>query len=51
MVRAEIITDVPAFMGIDLNKYGPWKKGQVVALPEKIAKALIKTGRAKEPEG
>ncbi len=47
-MRLEIIKDVPAFIGIDLNKYGPWKKGQIVAVPEKIARALVKTGRARE---
>ncbi len=47
-MRLEIIRDVPAFIGIDLNKYGPWKKGQIVAVPEKIARALVKTGRARE---
>jgi len=47
-VRIEIIKDVPAFVGIDLNKYGPWKKGEVLIVPRKIAEALIKTGRAKE---
>ncbi len=47
-IKIEMLKDVPAFVGIDLNKYGPWKKGDVLSVPEKIAQALIKTGRARE---
>jgi DNA replication initiation complex subunit (GINS family) len=47
-VKIEILKDVPAFVGIDLNKYGPWKKGEILNVPRKIAEALIKTGRARE---
>ncbi len=49
-VTIEMLKDVPAFVGIDLNKYGPWKKGDVLKVPKKIAEALIKTGRAREVE-
>ena len=49
-MKIEMIKDVPAFVGIDLKKYGPWKKGEILSVPRKIAEALIKTGRAREVE-
>ena len=38
--------DVPEFIGIDLKKYGPFKKGDIAKLPEKNAKLLIKAEKA-----
>ncbi len=48
MVEVEITEDVRAFMGTDLNLYGPYSAGDTVKLPEKYAKLLIEKGKAKE---
>jgi DNA replication initiation complex subunit (GINS family) len=47
----EILEDVQAFMGTDLNLYGPYSKGENVELPEKYAKLLIDKGKAKASKG
>ncbi len=40
-ISLKIIQSVPAFMGADMNEYGPFTKDKVVALPEKIALLLV----------
>ncbi len=40
-VSLKIIQSVPAFMGADMEEYGPFTKDKSVALPEKIALLLI----------
>ncbi len=49
-IRIEITKDIPEFVGMDLNRYGPWKKGEVVEVPRKIGEMLIRTERAKKAE-
>lgn len=39
--------DIEEFVGIDLKKYGPFKKGQVVKIPEENAELLKKVKKAK----
>ncbi|MBR9689814.1 MAG: hypothetical protein GOV01_02885 [Candidatus Altiarchaeota archaeon] len=45
--EVKITEDVQAFMGTDLNLYGPYSKGKKVELPEKYAKLLADKGKAK----
>ncbi len=47
-VRVSIIKDVPTFVGTDMKEYGPFKSGQVVELPAKIAKLFISRKIAEE---
>lgn len=42
----EIKTPLPAFLGTDLNTYGPYEGGEVVELPRRIAEMLQKQGKA-----
>jgi DNA replication factor GINS len=37
----KIISDIPSFVGTDLKEYGPYKVGEVVSLPEKIAQLFV----------
>lgn len=37
----KIISDIPSFVGTDLKEYGPYKPGDVVELPEKIAQLFL----------
>lgn len=37
----KIISDIPSFVGTDLKEYGPYKPGEIVSLPEKIAQLFI----------
>ena len=39
--------DIEEFVGIDLKKYGPFKKGQVVKIPKENVELLKKVGKAK----
>src|SRR3989344_3187624 len=39
-LSVEILSDIPVFVGGDMNEYGPFRKGNVVAIPHKIAKLL-----------
>ncbi|MEK6970627.1 MAG: hypothetical protein AABW68_02940 [archaeon] len=36
-----ILSEIPSFVGTDLREYGPYKAGQVVDLPSKIAQLFI----------
>ena len=36
-----ITREVPKFVGTDMKEYGPFSEGQVIELPEKIAKLFI----------
>jgi len=38
--------DVPEFVGIDLKRYGPFKKGDVADIPKENADLLINSGKA-----
>jgi len=44
----EILKDVPTFVGTDMKEYGPFKEGQKVELPEKIAKLFLTRKIAKQ---
>jgi hypothetical protein len=37
----KILTDVPKFVGSNLENYGPLKAGDIITLPEEISKLLI----------
>ena len=39
-LSVEILSDIPEFVGTDMKEYGPFKKGNVVKLPVKIARLL-----------
>jgi DNA replication initiation complex subunit (GINS family) len=49
-LRVAILEEVQAFMGTDLNLYGPYSAGEEVELPERYAKLLVDKGKAKLPE-
>jgi len=44
----KFIEDVEEFIGIDLNKYGPFKKGDEATLPKENAQLLKKAKKAKK---
>jgi DNA replication factor GINS len=48
--RVEFNDDIEEFVGIDLKKYGPFKKGDVGEIPIENAKLLIKMKKAKRSE-
>jgi len=41
-VPVTIVQDIPSFVGGDMKEYGPFKKDEVVKLPNKIASLLVK---------
>jgi DNA replication initiation complex subunit (GINS family) len=45
LVRVKILNDLPKFLGQDKNIYGPYKKEDLVELPEIVANILLKKGR------
>ncbi|MDD5416618.1 MAG: hypothetical protein PHU12_01435 [Candidatus Aenigmarchaeota archaeon] len=42
----KILDDVPKFVGSDSNNYGPFRKGDVVSLPEDVMTLLLNRGAA-----
>ncbi|HLC78821.1 MAG TPA: hypothetical protein VJG83_00185 [archaeon] len=40
-LSVQILSDIPGFVGADMNEYGPFEKGVVAVLPLKIAKLLL----------
>jgi len=46
--KIEFKDDVEEFIGVDLKKYGPFKKGNVAEIPKDNAKLLIKMKKAKK---
>lgn len=50
-VEIEFLDEIPEFAGIDLKKYGPYNKGDIVKIPKDNAQLFIKTGKAKLKEG
>lgn len=44
----KIISDVPEFMGTDLESYGPFEEGEEVEIPEDNAEILVNRGNAEE---
>ncbi len=45
-VEVRFLKDTPIIMGVDMKQYGPFKKGDVAALPKENASMLIKIGDA-----
>jgi DNA replication factor GINS len=45
-----VLEDIPQFVGPDMKTYGPYKKGDVVTLPEEIAKFLVERGSMRKIE-
>lgn len=45
-----MLENTPQFLGENEEKYGPFKKEDLVTLPEKIADLLVKKGKAEEVE-
>jgi DNA replication factor GINS len=46
--KIEFKDDVEEFIGVDLRKYGPFKKSEVAEIPKDNAKLLIKMKKAKK---
>ncbi len=49
--KAELISfnqDIPEFVGADMKKYGPFKKGDIARLPEENRDILVNQNVAKE---
>ena len=40
-ILVKIITELPRFVGSDMQSYGPLKVGDIITLPDKIGKLLI----------
>jgi len=46
--KVSILLDIKEFVGEDLKSYGPFQKGDIVSVPEKIKEVLIRTNKAEE---
>jgi DNA replication initiation complex subunit (GINS family) len=46
--KVKILKDVPTFVGTDMKEYGPFKEGEEVSLPAKVAKLFVKRKIAEE---
>ena len=46
--RIKITSDVPEFMGTDLEPYGPFEGGEKAVIPEDNAEILVNRGNAEE---
>ncbi len=44
----KFIKDIPGFMGVNLKKYGPFKKGIIADIPKENAKLLIQAELAEK---
>jgi len=44
----KMLEDMPAFVGSDSNSYGPFKKGDVVSLPDDVMSLLLVRGAAED---
>lgn len=49
-VKVKILSEVPEFMGTDLESYGPFDAGEEVKVPEDNAEILVNRGNAEELE-
>ena len=45
--KVEFLTNLPKFLGKDLESYGPYQKGDVVTIPNQLAEILVDKQRAK----
>lgn len=48
-VAVVVTQEVPEFMGVDLNAYGPYEEGDEARVPEKNADVLVEQGKAERP--
>lgn len=48
--QVRIISEVPEFMGTDLQTYGPFETGETVKVPEENAEILVNRGNAEPIE-
>ncbi len=48
LVSLEILTDVPAFIGSDMQEYGPYKKNEKIKVDSKVAAILLERKLAKQ---
>lgn len=46
MVRIKAIVDIPAFVGEDLETYGPWASGTEIDCPKMASDVFVITGKA-----
>jgi len=46
----KITSDVPEFMGTDLEPYGPFEAGDEASIPEENAEILVNRGNAEVVE-
>ncbi|MFB6199977.1 MAG: hypothetical protein ABEJ83_03795 [Candidatus Nanohaloarchaea archaeon] len=44
--KVEMVSDVPEFMGTDLESYGPFEEGEEAEIPEENAEILVNRGSA-----
>ncbi len=51
LVLIAMLDDVPEFMGTDMKSHGPFKKGDMVTLPEETAEFLISKGLGQRVSG
>lgn len=49
-VKVKILSEVPEFMGTDLESYGPFEEGEEVKIPDDNAEILVNRGNAEELE-
>jgi DNA replication initiation complex subunit (GINS family) len=47
-VCVKILKEVPSFVGTDMKEYGPYREGEQVELPPRIAKLLVSRKIAEE---
>jgi len=50
MVAVAFLEDVPQFVGIDMEAYGPFSKGDIATIPEENARVLGEKGAAESVE-
>jgi len=48
LVKIKILKDVPTFVGTDMKEYGPFKEGETVELPAKVARLFVTRKIAEE---
>ena len=48
LVSIKILKDVPTFVGTDMKEYGPFKEGESVSLPSKVARLFVTRKIAQE---
>ncbi len=45
-IKIKVLEDVPEIVGIDMNDYGPFKKGEIARLPRENAELFVNKGKA-----